>query len=770
MGSKEWPYSLSLWIVILISLLVACSPESKSPSTSPTETTPEGKAQVTLIIDQGLNTQVINQGINTQGVPRKGDDLTGDDPAVVAMELVVLDSDGNEILFDKNNNISTAPSASRIIPVPNTDVVLILPTGTYSFKLLAYDDAIDSPTKIVLAYGESLNEFIDATKKNELTIGLNSIIATAQLSSSPEEEIIEIATDVNPNVPVDIFIYVHPENHNDYFVPEGDYTVEYKLGTQVLEGSQVSQIGARFPLGCVASTFQATVTGLQLEEGDYVEKVLEPVTLGFTPSPGCTSIAGVDIVRPHVKITTEEDVSFAGTVTLEGEVVDMQSGVDRVEIYEGPILLGEATIDDSTDIPTWSFEWTPPKEGSYSFTAIAFDVEGNTNRDSVQVRVGVEVTECSGETKLTAPDGEEGDYYGWGWAVSISGNTMVTGNHFNDAGSAHIHERTACGGWKLNQKIEPSNGAFGDRFGYAVSISGNTIAVATPWDNSNGGILGSVYIFERNLDDSNDWVKVKEILPSDSVNNDYFGISVDVSGDTLVVGTGFNNSGPAYIFERNSGGSDNWGQVKKILSSINNDPSLGQPAYGGKSVSISGDTIVVGNRLDDVNGSNSGSAYLFKRNHGGINNWGQVAKLTASDGASNERFGFSVAISGSTVVVGAVFDALNGGSTGSAYIFEYNDGSNNWEEIEKIVPSDGVSHWFGFSTAILGDTIAVGAVKGNPGSIYVYERNDDGNNDWDEGKKIVASDGTAGEHFGLSVALSEGIMVVGSYSSVYIYE
>ncbi len=151
---------------------------------------------------------------------------------------------------------------------------------------------------------------------------------------------------------------------------------------------------------------------------------------------------------------------------------------------------------------------------------------------------------------------------------------------------------------------------------------------------------------------------------------DRFGISVAILGDTVVIGAyrdddNGSNSGSAYIFDRNNSGLNKWGQVKKIL------PSDG--AYDdefGHSVAVSGNTVVVGAYLDDDSGSNSGSGYLFDRNDGGGNNWGQVNKILASDGAAGDQFGISVAISGDTVVVGANLDDDNDSSSGSAYIYE----------------------------------------------------------------------------------------------------
>jgi len=149
----------------------------------------------------------------------------------------------------------------------------------------------------------------------------------------------------------------------------------------------------------------------------------------------------------------------------------------------------------------------------------------------------------------------------------------------------------------------------------------------------------------------------------------------------------------------------------------------------GSSVSISGDTITVGSRGDDDAGINSGSAFVFDRNQGGANNWGQVAKLTASDAAAGDQFGFSVSISGDTITVGAISDKDDAGfPSGSAYVFDRNQGgANNWGQVAKLTASPAsMGIQFGWSISISGDTITVGARAGNPGSAYVFDRNQGG--------------------------------------------
>ena len=159
--------------------------------------------------------------------------------------------------------------------------------------------------------------------------------------------------------------------------------------------------------------------------------------------------------------------------------------------------------------------------------------------------------------------------------------------------------------------------------------------------------------------------EVAKLSASDAAQSTSFGVSVRIDGDTVVVGAGAVddvcppapdprpptscNSGAAYIFERNEGGADMWGEVKKLtaLDAATDD-------FFGQGTAIQGDTVVVGATQENPSfAPGNGVAYVFERDFGGANNWGQIKKLTASDGASGDDFGHDVAISGDTIAIGA---------------------------------------------------------------------------------------------------------------------
>ena len=213
-------------------------------------------------------------------------------------------------------------------------------------------------------------------------------------------------------------------------------------------------------------------------------------------------------------------------------------------------------------------------------------------------------------------------------------------------------------------KILASDGAVSDLFGQSVAISGDYAIVGALGDDDNGSASGSAYVFRRT--GANTWDSGTKILAADGAENDYFGYSVAISGYYAIVGARFDDdngsqSGSAYVFRRT--GTNTWDSGTKILASdgAEND-------YFGISVAISGDYAIVGAYLDDDNGSGSGSAYVFRRTGTNTNTWDSGTKVLASDGAADDWFGYSVAISGDYAIVGAYRDDDNGSESGSAYI------------------------------------------------------------------------------------------------------
>ena len=349
-----------------------------------------------------------------------------------------------------------------------------------------------------------------------------------------------------------------------------------------------------------------------------------------------------------------------------------------------------------------------------------------------------------GEFKIIPSDGAEGDYFGS--LLSISGDYAVVGTF--SANSAYVFHRTGTS-WVEEAILIPPDGAAGYQYGRSVSISGDYVVVGSPGDNDNGSQSGSAYVFKRS---GTSWAQEAKLLASDGAASDVFGWSVAISGDYAVVGAigASSGLGSAYVFLR-SGTS--WSQQAKLTASdgANSDRF-------GESVAISGDYAVVG--AQGESGSGSGSAYVFKLSG---TSWTQEAKLLPSDGATGDIFGFRVSISGDYAVVGAHGHDDNGSQSGSAYVFKRT--GTSWAEEVKLLPSDGAAgDRFGWSVSIFGDYAAVGAYRNdddgdNSGSAYLFKRT---GTSWAQALKLLASDGAADNFYGIYVSISGDYVLVGA--------
>jgi hypothetical protein len=365
--------------------------------------------------------------------------------------------------------------------------------------------------------------------------------------------------------------------------------------------------------------------------------------------------------------------------------------------------------------------------------------------------------------KLQPSDGVV--FGGFGFSVSISGETVMVGMPLDDdngspSGSAYVFQRNGDD-WVETAKLTASDGAEFDEFGGAVSISGD-YAVVGAREKDDGS--GAAYVFYHT---GSDWIETAKLTPTDASAGDYFGTAVSISGDLVVVGAEHdddraNNSGAAYIFQRFDA---DWVEAAKLTAS---DGVVG--ARFGISVAISGDTVIVGAEFDSPSNDEyeSGSAYIFQRSNG---DWTEVAKLRASNGNVFHRFGGAVSISGDTVIVGAVGDDSYGNNSGAAYVFQESEG--DWVETAKLTASDGAAYgFFGGSVSISGDRVIVGAVEGNNGgyavtqtdvcnfgSAYIFLRS---GGEWVETAKLIAFDQEVDDYFGRSVSLSDDDAIIGA--------
>ncbi|MSU37417.1 MAG: hypothetical protein EXS36_20425 [Pedosphaera sp.] len=396
----------------------------------------------------------------------------------------------------------------------------------------------------------------------------------------------------------------------------------------------------------------------------------------------------------------------------------------------------------------------------------ATGVNGNDNDNSlaysgaayVFVRTGMTWTQ---QAYLKASNTDASDFFGY--AVAVSGDTVVVGavyeasnatgingdqsnNSLTYSGAAYVFVRSGTN-WTQQAYLKASNAGAFDEFGWSVAVSGDTVVVGAHYESSNTtGIngngndnsamnSGAAYVFVRS---GTTWSQQAYLKASNTGAGDQFGISVAVSGNTVVVGaffessnaTGINGngndnslrySGAAYVFVRNGA---TWTQQAYLKAS-----NTGSNDGFGYEVDVSGDTVVVGAWSEDsnatgVNGNGadnsadfSGAAYVFVRSG---TTWSQQAYLKASNTGAGDQFGISVAVSGDTVVVGANNEAsnatgINGNGndnsllySGAAYVFVRNGAT--WSQQAYLKASNtGANDRFGVAVAVSSGTVVVGA-------------------------------------------------------------
>jgi hypothetical protein len=310
---------------------------------------------------------------------------------------------------------------------------------------------------------------------------------------------------------------------------------------------------------------------------------------------------------------------------------------------------------------------------------------------------------------------------------------------------------------------------YNGEFGYAVAFSGDTLAVGDPYDNQNGDESGSVTIIQS--ESYGHWNKVTRLMPSDAEAGIRFGTDVAISGDRAVVGAPFDNdfgenSGSIYIFERDQGGDNAWGQVAKLTAS----DAYTNDQYGW-AVAVDGDTVVAGAYTKTY----GGRVYIYERDAGGPGQWGETAQLNPDPPGFQACFGESLDLDRRLLAVGA----YGGGDyAGYVYVFQHLEQTGQWQRLTRFRAADTYAyHYFGFSVALDDWTILAGApgVEGLAGAAYIFSADPAQPDVWTEQARLVASDGAYGDYLGLELDLSGAIALVGAPAhenasgAVYIY-
>ncbi len=398
-------------------------------------------------------------------------------------------------------------------------------------------------------------------------------------------------------------------------------------------------------------------------------------------------------------------------------------------------------------------------DGAYVIAGVPYDDTGGLNSGVAKV-----FDSSTGALLFLLPNPTPAPYDMFGNSVAISGTRVVVGTKQDgtgtpDAGSAYVYDLASVTPTIPVATLNNPSPATNDAFGSAVAISGTLIAVGAFWDDQGATDAGSVYIYDLASATPNEPV-IKLNKPAPTCD-DRFGISVAISGTRVVVGsTGISSgvfyAGSAYVYDLD-------GVVAAVPVAELHNPSPAPEDYFGYSVSISGTRVVVGAYRDDTGAAHAGSVYVYDLATGSP----AVPMLTLNNPgpAAYDGFGWSVAISGTHLVVGTIGDDTGAVSAGSWYAYDLAAESPAFPKWTLNNPSPAANDQFGFSVAISGTKIVAGANGDDSGatdagSAYVYELTSA------TPTVPVTTLNSPGpgpdDHFGGAIAVSGNLVVVGA--------
>jgi hypothetical protein len=324
------------------------------------------------------------------------------------------------------------------------------------------------------------------------------------------------------------------------------------------------------------------------------------------------------------------------------------------------------------------------------------------------------------------------------------------------------------GRWIQSAELTASDGGLGDQFGWSVGISGNTVVVGSPFHTVGLNLAqGAAYVFVEPANGWTNMTQTAELVASNGAASAFFGTSVAISGNTIIVGAGSTtvqgnaHQGAAYVFVEPSGGWTNMTQTAELTAS---DGFVGDDL--GASVAISGNTVVAGAPYASI-GSNfqQGAAYVFVEPSGGWKSMTQTAKLTSSDGAADDIFGDALAIAGNAIVIGASEASVSGnGNAGKAYVFvQPGSGWTNMTQTAELTASGAMADdYFGSSVAISGNSVVVGAPSDYSGASYVFAEPTGGWTDMTQTAELTPDSSESLLLMGTSVGISGSTVMSGA--------
>jgi len=447
------------------------------------------------------------------------------------------------------------------------------------------------------------------------------------------------------------------------------------------------------------------------------------------------------------------DTALAGAPLGDGPTTDC--GTAYVFVRSGERWVQQAKLVASDGEVDDQFGISVALDGDTALVGAPFndDAGPSTGSAYVFVRSGTTWTQ---QAKITVIDWASGDEFGY--SVSLSGETALIGarGYHHDSGTAYVFVRLGTS-WPRQARLVPSDAAYGDELGYSVSLSGESALVGAPFDDNGAGTWsGSAYVFVRS---GVSWSKQGKLVPADSNYDDRFGYAVSLSGDSAMAcapgddHSGHPDAGSAYEFTRSG---TVWSEEHKLTAS---DATSGDPL--ADSVSHSGDRCLLGAPYDNDAADVAGSAYPFVYTG---SDWTEQEELTANDGGGDDSLGYAVFLRDEIAAVGAPGDDDAGHDAGSVYMYDlYGPEWARRNKLTAADASADAS--FGCAISLSGETALIGAdgdTEGgaDAGAAYVFERT--GGPNWSQQAKLMASDATTGDAFGRAVGVLLDTALVGA--------
>ncbi len=364
-----------------------------------------------------------------------------------------------------------------------------------------------------------------------------------------------------------------------------------------------------------------------------------------------------------------------------------------------------------------------------------------------------------GPQKILAPDTAAGDIFAA--AVHVDDDVMILAAEYDDdngmdSGSVWVYRRTKGGVWTPEQKLKPSDAQTGDNFGRAVYVEGDRLIVGAHWDDDNGNNSGSVYVFER---EGGTWVQKQKLRAPDGAADDRFGATLAFSGRHMLIGAwledpnGLQGAGSVYAFEHDGA---EWVFAQKLVA-----PDAQAGNQFARYVSLEGTVACIGAWRDNDKGFQSGSAYMWRFNG---TNWVMEQKLVPDDLGAGDVFGWATYTDGKRAIIGSYGDDDMAQDAGAVYV--YRDDGGTWVLEQKVFADDAAAfNELGYSIAIDGSTMLLGAkiTQGSANEVgiaYVFRLHD---GVWKQVRRLDPPDGEPFDAFAFHLHSDGNTFVVGAW-------